>query len=180
MFWKMFITFFKIGAFTFGGGFAMIPIIQDEIVEKHKWMDEEEFVDTISLTQAAPGPIAVNASIYVGYKLKKIPGAIVCTLGVVIPSFIIISIIARFFTVFRNNLVITKIFMGVRPAVVALILSAVYRLFNTTMKENIYIRVVGALLTIAAIVILGINPMWTILLGAMSAIIYNKFKTERS
>lgn len=180
MFWKMFITFFKIGAFTFGGGFAMIPIIQDEIVEKHKWMDEEEFVDTISLTQAAPGPIAVNASIYVGYKLKKIPGAIVCTLGVVIPSFIIISIIARFFTLFRNNLVITKIFMGVRPAVVALILSAVYRLFNTTMKENIYIRVVVALLTIAAIVILGINPMWTILLGAMSAIIYNKFKTERS
>ena len=111
MLWKMFITFFKIGAFTFGGGYAMIPIIQSEIVDKHKWIDGEEFIDALSITQASPGPVAVNTSIYVGYKLRKLPGAIVCTLGTILPSFIIISIIARFFNVFRDNAIMEKIFM---------------------------------------------------------------------
>lgn len=180
MFWKMFITFFKVGAFTFGGGFAMLPIIQNEIVVKQKWIDEDEFVDALSLTQAAPGPIAVNTSIYVGYKLKKIPGAIVCVLGCILPSFIIISIMARFFSVFRNNQIIGKFFMGVRPAIVALILSAAYNLFNRNTRENIYLRVFTALLTVIAIVIIEINPVWTVLIGAMTAILYNKYKTERS
>ena len=180
MYWKMFITFFKIGAFTFGGGYAMIPIIQNQIVEKQKWIGEEEFVDALSLTQAAPGPIAVNTSIYVGYKLKKLPGAIVCTLGTVLPSFIIISIIARFFNVFRNNQIIEKIFMGVRPAVVALILSAVYRLFTMNTRDNIYLRAFVALLTVIAIIIIEINPVWTVIIGGTGAIIYNKYKTERS
>lgn len=179
MLWQMFITFFKIGAFTFGGGYAMIPIIQNEIVDKHKWIDEEEFIDALSLTQASPGPIAVNTSIYVGYKLKKIPGAIICTLGTVLPSFIVISIIARFFTLFRNNEIMEKIFMGVRPAVVALILAAVYKLFSN-MKENIYKKIIIILLTIVAIVFLKISPIWIILLGAIMSVLYNKLSIERS
>lgn len=176
MYWKMFTIFFKIGAFTFGGGFAMIPIIQNEIVDKHQWIDEEEFLDAISITQASPGPIAVNASIYVGYKLRKIPGAIICALGTVLPSFIIISIMARFFTVFRNNEIMEKIFMGVRPAVVALIISAVYTLFKNNMKENIYRKIIIVLLTIVAIVFLNINPIWIILFGAIASVVYHKVK----
>ena len=179
MLWKMFITFFKVGAFTFGGGYAMIPIIQNEIVDKHKWIDEDEFLDAISLTQASPGPVAVNTSIYVGYKLRKIPGAIICTLGTVPPSFIIISIIARFFTEFRNNEIMEKIFMGVRPAVVALILAAVYKLFKGNMQENIYKKLIIICLTIGAIVFLKISPIWIILLGAVVSVSYNKL-LERS
>lgn len=180
MLWKMFIIFFKIGAFTFGGGYAMIPIIQNEIVDKQKWIDEDEFLDALSLTQASPGPVAVNTSIYVGYKLRKIPGAIVCTLGTVLPSFIIISIIARFFSVFRDNAIMEKVFMGVRPAVVALILSAVYRLFKSNMKENIYGKTAIILLTIGATVYLKLSPIWIILLGAVVSIIYNKFRTKEA
>ena len=176
MLWKMFITFFKIGAFTFGGGYAMIPIIQNEIVDKHKWINEEEFIDALSLTQASPGPVAVNTSIYVGYKLRKIPGAIICTLGTVLPSFIVISIIARFFSVFKDNPAMTKVFMGVRPAVVALILAAVYKLFKSNMKDNIYRKLAIILLTIGATMYLKISPIWIILSGAVVSVIYNKVK----
>lgn len=180
MLWKMFITFFKIGAFTFGGGYAMIPIIQNEIVDKHKWINEEEFIDALSLTQASPGPVAVNTSIYVGYKLRKIPGAIICTLGTVLPSFIVISIIARFFSVFKDNPAMTKVFMGVRPAVVALILAAVYKLFKSNMKDNIYRKLAIILLTIGATMYLKISPIWIILGGAVALVVYNKFLIERS
>ena len=100
---EMFLTFFKIGAFTFGGGYAMIPIIQDEISVKRDWMKEEEFLDALAMAQGSPGAIAVNTSIYVGYKLKGVRGAIVATLGTVLPSFLIMLIIARFFFQFRNK-----------------------------------------------------------------------------
>lgn len=182
MYWKMFLIFFKIGAFTFGGGYAMIPIIQNEIVNKYKWIDEDEFLDALSLTQASPGPVAVNTSIYVGYKLRKIPGALVCTLGTVLPSFIIISIIARFFTQFRGNEIIEKVFMGVRPAIVSLILAAVVKLFKSSIKGDIYRKLIISLLTIVAIVFLEISPIWIVLSGAILSVIYNKAKTgiERS
>jgi len=153
----------------------MIPIIQNEIVDKYKWIDEEEFIDALSLTQASPGPVAVNTSIYVGYKLKKIPGAIVCTLGTVLPSFIIISIIARFFTVFRDNEIMEKIFMGVRPAVVALILSAVFKLYKSNMQENIISKTIVMILAVGVIVFLEISPIWLIVLGAIGSVVYNKF-----
>ena len=97
MLFQIFLTFFKIGAFTFGGGYAMIPIIEDEISRKRGWMKQSEFIDVIALSQGAPGAIAVNASIYVGYQLMGLPGAIVATLGTVLPSFIIILVIAKFF-----------------------------------------------------------------------------------
>ena len=95
----MFLTFFKIGAFTFGGGFAMIPIIQKEVVENKKWIKDEEFIDTISIAQSSPGPIAVNSSIFVGYKISGFPGALICTFGTVLPSFLIILVIAVFWII---------------------------------------------------------------------------------
>lgn len=180
MLWKMFITFFKIGAFTFGGGYAMIPIIQNEIVDKYKWIDAEEFIDALLITQTSPGPVAVNTSIYVGYKLRKIPGAIICTLGTVLPSFIVISIIARFFTLFRESAIMEKIFMGVRPAIVALILSAVYKLFKSNIKENIYSKLLIIGLTVGAIIFLQISPIWIILLAGIISVAYNKVNEQKA
>ena len=121
MYWESFKTFFKIGAFTFGGGYAMIPIIESEIVEKRKWISKDEFVDLIAVAQSCPGVFAINLSTFIGYKIKRVPGAICTTLATALPSFIIILLIALFFHSFQDNPVVESIFKGIRPAVVALI-----------------------------------------------------------
>ncbi len=117
----LFKTFMKIGIVTFGGGYAMIPIIESEVVDKHHWMTKEEFLDAIATTQVCPGALAINMSSLLGYKLAKTPGAIVCTLGASLPSFLIILAIAMFFHQFEDNKVVAAMFAGIRPAVVALI-----------------------------------------------------------
>ena len=116
-----FLTFLKIGLFTIGGGYAMIPLIEREVVERHKWMGKEEFIDLMSLSQALPGVFAVNFSIYIGQRLRGLRGSLALAAGVVLPSFIIILLVAMFFMAFADNKVIEAIFKGVRPAVVALI-----------------------------------------------------------
>ncbi len=121
MYWESFKTFFKIGAFTLGGGYAMIPIIESEIVEKRKWISKDEFVDLIAIAQSCPGVFAINLSTFIGYKIKRVPGAICTTLATALPSFIIILLIALFFHSFQDNPVVESIFKGIRPAVVALI-----------------------------------------------------------
>lgn len=178
MLWEMFITFFKIGAFTFGGGFAMIPIIKKEVVEKKNWIKDEDFIDIISIAQSSPGPIAVNSSIYVGYKIKGFSGAVSSGLGTVMPSFIIILIIAKFFSEFSDNIIIEKIFMGIRPAVVALIISAIYGLVKNTQfnKLQLFLAVVTALI----IVFLDINPIYMIILGVIISIIINKTRNKKT
>lgn len=174
MLWDMFLTFFKIGAFTFGGGYAMIPIIQEEVVEKKKWINDEEFMDAIAVAQASPGPVAVNTSIYCGYKLKGFIGALICTMGTVLPSFIIILIIAKFFYQFRSNPIIDKVFMGIRPAVVALILSSVYKMW---IKSKFgYDKLVVAIVTVLIIVFMDISPIWLIVAGGVGSVVFNKVK----
>lgn len=174
MLWNLFLTFFKVGAFTFGGGYAMIPIIQQEIVEKKKWIDDNEFMDAIALAQASPGPVAVNTSIYVGHRLKGVKGAITCTLGTVLPSFLTILVIAMFFYQFRQNEILDKIFMGVRPAVVALIASAVYKLVK---KSNFgYDKLLVAFVTILLIVFTGISPIWLVIMGGVGSVAINKIR----
>ena len=118
---KLFTTFFKIGIFTLGGGYAMIPIIEADVVDKHKWVERQEFLDLIAIAQSCPGVFAINISIFIGYKLKKLRGAIAAALGTALPSFIIILLIAMFFHRFQDNPVVASIFRGIRPAVVALI-----------------------------------------------------------
>ena len=176
MLWELFLTFFKIGAFTFGGGYAMIPIIQEELVEKKKWIDDIEFMDAIALAQASPGPVAVNTSIYCGYKLMGFKGALACTLGTVLPSFIIILIIANFFYQFRTNPIVDQIFMGIRPAVVALILSAVYKMWTKSQLGRD--KFVVAVLTLLIIVFLDISPIWLVIVGGVGSVIVNKVKAK--
>lgn len=119
-YWQIFLVFAKIGAFTIGGGMAMIPLIQNEIVRRG-WMKEEDFPDIIALSQSAPGLLAVNIAIFTGYRLKESKGSIVATIASVLPSIIIILLIAMVFTGYQDNPTVISIFKGIRPVVVALI-----------------------------------------------------------
>lgn len=119
-YWQIFITFAKIGAFTIGGGYAMLPIIQNEIVRRG-WLKEDDFTDIVALAQSAPGLLAVNISIFTGHKLRGTPGSIVATLGSILPSFLIILAVAMLFSGYQDNPTVIRIFKGIRPVVVALI-----------------------------------------------------------
>ena len=170
---SLFKTFMKIGIVTFGGGYAMIPIIEQEVVAKHKWMTRDEFVDAIAVTQTCPGALAINMSSMIGYKLAKVPGAIVCTLGASLPSFLIILAIAMFFHQFENNKVVAAIFAGIRPAVVALIAVPTFSLAKSAHISlvNCWIPILSALL----IWLMGVNPIWVIIAAAVGGYIYGQF-----
>jgi chromate transporter len=172
-----FIAFFKIGAFTLGGGYAMLPLIQAEVVDKKKWLSNEEFIDTIAIAQSSPGPVAVNSSIFIGYKLSGVIGSIVCTLGVVLPSFISILLIVKFLYQYRNNEIIDQVFSGIRPAVVALIFSSVYKLAKAS-KLNKYTLLIS-LLSLMVIVLFNVSPIIVILLGGLGAVVYFKAKERK-
>ncbi|MGL4688387.1 MAG: chromate transporter [Fusobacteriaceae bacterium] len=120
---EFFMIFFKIGLFTLGGGYAMIPLIKEQIVDKKKWMEEIEFIDVLGVAQSCPGALAVNVSVFVGWKLRKCIGILVAVLGTVLPSFIIILIIAIFFKNLENNALFISVFKGIKPAIVALIIA---------------------------------------------------------
>ena len=120
---KLFTTFFKIGLFTFGGGYAMIPLIEREVIEKKRWIEKNDFLDMLVLAQSTPGPIAVNTAVFVGYKVAGVLGAIAATLGTVLPSFMVILSLALFFAEVRENLYVDAAFRAMRPAVVALIVA---------------------------------------------------------
>ena len=124
----IFFSFLKIGMFTFGGGYAMLPLIEQELITKRKWIEQKEFLDLLTLAQSVPGPIAVNTSVFVGYKVRGFGGAVAALLGSVLPSFAIILVIAIFFAGIRQNPVVDAAFKGMRPAVVALIIGPVISL----------------------------------------------------
>ncbi len=126
--WELFIIFARIGGFTFGGGYAMLPMLQKEVVENKKWATSDELMDYFAIGQCTPGIIAVNTATFVGYKIKGVPGGIIATLGVVSPSVVIITIIAAFLQNFQDIVYVQYAFGGIRAAVVALILSAVLKL----------------------------------------------------
>ncbi len=149
MYLDIFTCFAKIGAFTIGGGYAMIPIIQKEVVEKKRWIEEEDFMDVLAISQSAPGLLAVNISIFLGYRLKGVKGSVVATLGSVLPSFLIILLIAMFFAGYQDNPTVIKIFKGIRPVVVALIAVPVINMAKKA-KLNIY---TGALAVATALLI---------------------------
>lgn len=167
---EAFITFFKIGMFTLGGGYAMIPIIEAEVVEKHKWVSKEEFLDLIAIAQSCPGVFAINISTFIGYKLRKTWGAISCTLGTVLPSFLIILLIAMFFHQFQDNVVVAAMFRGIRPAVVALIAVPTFKLaMNAKLtRYTCWIPIVSALLIWA----MGVSPIFIILAAGFGGWFY--------
>lgn len=131
----LFWIFAKIGAFTLGGGYAMLPLIEREIVDNKKWIDRPEFLDLVAIAQSAPGILAVNMAIFVGYKIKGTLGSVVATLGAVLPSFIIILLIALCVRGYKDNPVVARVFKGIRPAVVALIAVPVVNMGRTVCKR---------------------------------------------
>jgi chromate transporter len=169
---ELFKTFFKIGIFTIGGGYAMIPLIQKEVVERHKWLSEEDMLDVIAIAQSCPGVFAINVSTFVGYKLSKLQGAIFATLGATLPSFIIILLIAMFFRHFQDNPVVAAMFRGIRPAVVALIAVPTFNMAKSAKVAwtNCWIPVACAL----AIWALGVSPMIIIFVAALCGYLYGK------
>ena len=174
IYWQSFKTFFKIGMFTLGGGYAMIPIIEAEVVDKHGWVSKEEFIDLIAIAQSCPGVFAINISIFIGYRLKKIPGAIATALGTALPSFLIILAIAMFFRQFEDNPVVAAIFRGIRPAVVALIAVPTFNLAKSAhiTWSNCWIPIAGAL---AIYIIDGFSPIYLIILAALGGWVYGKY-----
>jgi chromate transporter len=172
LYWQSFKTFFKIGMFTLGGGYAMIPIIESEVVDKHKWVSKEEFLDLIAIAQSCPGVFAINISTFIGYKLRKTAGAISCALGTALPSFLIILLIAMFFHQFQDNPVVASIFRGIRPAVVALIAVPTFNLARSARLSwaNCWIPIAGALLIWA----LGVSPIYIILATGIGGFLYGK------
>jgi chromate transporter len=171
---QIFFTFAKIGTFTIGGGYAMLPLIEKEVVERKKWISRDDFVDMIALSQSVPGIIAVNISILAGYKLRKNLGSIVAALGTILPSFIIILAIALFFRSFQDNIYITKMFKAIRPAVVALIAVPVF-----TTAKTIGINIKTVIIPVAAAFLIwhwGVSPIYIILAAAIGGIIYGRVK----
>lgn len=167
---KLFISFFKIGAFTFGGGWAMIPLIEREVVDKQNWIKREDFVDALAIAQSLPGVLAVNISILIGNKLRGLKGCLMATLGTILPSFLIILAIAIWFVQSYDNPVVERIFKGIRPAVVALIVSPV---FSTAKTARINIKTVIIPIIVALSIWLGgVSPIWFVLLGAIGGILY--------
>lgn len=172
MYLELIKTFFKIGMFTLGGGYAMIPIIQKEVVEIHQWMSEEEFIDVLAVAQSCPGVFAANISIYIGYKLRRLKGALCCCLGTVLPSFIIILAIAMFFQSFKENKTVETIFRGIRPAVVALIALPTFNLAKSAKitLTNCWIPIVCAL----AIWLMGVSPILILIIAAAGGWVYGQ------
>ena len=190
MFLQLFLTYFKIGTFTLGGGYAMLPLIQREIVERKHWISEEEFVNMIALAQAAPGLIAVNSAIFIGWRCGGWKGVLGAVLGAVLPSFVIILTIAMIFSEWKNYPAVEAIFKGIRPAVVALIVApllgiAKREIVSKKAAKNsepqtinnawfLLVSLVAALL----IWLVGVNPVWVILATIILTLIVLWVKTK--
>lgn len=177
LYWQMFFTFVRIGSFTFGGGYAMIPLIQEEVVKKRKWIDEHEFIDMLAMAQSAPGVMAINTAIFIGYKMRGFKGSVVTALGTALPSFIIILLIAMVFTSFRENPTVERIFKGIRPAVVALIAAPLYKMGKSAgvTWKTIIIPIAAVLLIWLA----NISPIWVVLAAIAGGILYGTFNAKK-
>ena len=168
---QLFWSFFKIGTFTLGGGYVMIPLIEQEIVGRRRWISSDEFVETLILAQSAPGPIAVNSAVFVGYKMRGMKGVLASVLGVVIPSFVIILLIAMLFPSIQDNEVITRAFKGIRPAVVALIAVS----FVQILQKKKFAWHITLISSIAALLVafVKISPVVVILIAGIGGLVYH-------
>ena len=166
----LFCSFFRIGAFTFGGGYAMLPMLQREIVEKKGWASEEDLLDYFAVGQCTPGVIAVNTATFVGYKKKVIPGGIMATLGVVAPSLVIITVIAAVLSNFAHIPAVRNAFAGIRVAVCVLILNSVSKLLKKSVVDKITAGVYIAV-ALGAILLKNVNPVLFVVLAGLLGIV---------
>ncbi len=165
--WQLFSSFFKIGLFTFGGGMAMIPFIQKETVEKHLWIEEKDILEILAISESTPGPIAVNTATFIGYQKAGALGSAAATLGVVLPSFIIIMIISTFLRQFQEIKAVQYAFAGIRAGVIALVIKALVKLYKSCPK-NLMTYLIIAFAFVAAV--LGLNVIIIIICAGLVGI----------
>ena len=168
----LFLVFIKIGAFTFGGGYAMIPMIQREVVDNRKWISADTILDIVAIAEMTPGPIAINAATFVGYKIKGVKGAIAATLGVVLPSFVIITVIALIYTSFKDNIYVERAFWGIRIGVLALLVKSLITMFIQCQKS-----IVGYVIMLLAFVLVAffdVNVLAVIIISAIIGLVYQE------
>lgn len=174
---QLFWSFFKIGTFTLGGGYAMIPLMEKELVDRHGWITSEEFMEIITLAQTMPGIFAANMATHIGWRLRGVPGAIISVLGNILVPILIILALAMGLRYLQGNTIVEAIFKGVRPVVVALIAAPVFRMAKTAhiSRYNFWIPVIAALL----IWLLGISPIWVILAAGIGGFVYGKYLEKK-
>lgn len=169
---ELFFTFAKIGAFMFGGGYAMLPLLERELIEKKGWITQEDILNYFAIAQCTPGVIAVNTATFVGHKQKGVVGGIVATVGVIFVPMIIILTIALALQAFWGHPLVARIFSGIRIAVAALIVSAVIKLFKSSVKN--WFGIVLYLLAFCAIAFLDVSPVVVVILAALSGLVYGR------
>ena len=177
---KLFLIMFKIGLFTFGGGYAMVSLLESEFVSKRKWIEHDEFMNMIAIAESTPGPIAINSATYIGYKLGRFWGSLFATLGVILPSFIIIFVISLFFNEFLKIAAIAAIFKGLQVGVIFLILSAGIKLFKKLEKSVFNYIVMG--LTFASMILFSVfavnfSSIFYVLLSGIAGLVVFLIKT---
>lgn len=165
---QLFFTFMRIGAFTLGGGYAMLDMIESAVVNKRRWINKDEFWDMITVVQMLPGVFAVNTALYTGYKIKGVQGAAAACLGAVIPSFVIILLIAAFFLDYKSNPVVERVFKGIRPCVVALILSPSIKMLKNS--KLTYKTIVIPVLTVLISLLFNASPVYIIILSLVACV----------
>ncbi len=173
----MFLTFAKIGAFTLGGGYAMIPLLEKEVVDKKSWLSKEEFMDVLAIAQSTPGLFAINMASHIGNKLKGVWGGVVGSFGVALPSIVVILMIAMFFQTFKDNPWVEKFFMGVRPAVVALIVAPCIGMARTAKLTltTAWIPIVACVL----IALFGVSPIWIVCAALIGGYVLSTTRSEK-
>ena len=175
---KIFFTFFKIGLFTIGGGLAMIPIIQDEFVNKQKWLNDQDVTNVLALSQALPGVIAINSATFVGYKIAGILGSFLATLGVILPSFIIIFLLSLFYdSNITQNIYIHKAFVGFNAGVTALIFLTTVRMLKNILNSNFALFL--AILTVCSVLLFNTDISVVVLVSATLSYLYHYIKALR-
>lgn len=174
---ELFLTFFKIGMSTFGGGYAMIPLIEREMINEKKWIDKDELLEIITISQMTPGPIAINAATFIGKKKAGILGSVAATFGVVAPSLIIITIISAFFSKSFLNPTMQKIFIGLRAGIAALILSSVIKLSKNTLVD--YFSYIIFITSLIGLIFFNISPITLILFFGIGCIIFFTIRGEK-
>lgn len=163
-------TFIKIGLFTIGGGYAMIPLMEAEIINRHAWLTAAEFLAIVAVAEMTPGPVAVNTATFIGYRLAGLPGSLLATLGVITPSLVILLLFSRFLMNFIQDPRVERFLKGLRPALIALILLAAYTLGQAALVNLTTVLIFGGLLTFS--LLRKANPLYLIGLGALLGLIF--------
>ena len=177
-FWTLFVSTFTLSAFTFGGGYVIVPLMRKKFVETLKWIEEDEMMDLIYIAQSAPGPIAVNSSIIIGYRLAGVPGALVTVFGTVLPPMVVLSVISQFYTAFRDNVIVSLVLKGMGIGVAAVIVDVVYTMAKGVAVTKNKLQIIVMILSLIAALFFDVNVVWVVLacglIGAINVIVQDK------